>query len=120
MTVNFIFKGLLSCILRVPVSQMTFKVSLPLYVVDNFTFPGLYLHKVHSTDYWDHKDQIYCLCSSYPRTTRKSLYFFKTMLWGSFPPPGGACRRPMQEPYAASSPAIPCGVNLTWRTEMEL
>ena len=60
-----------------PVSQMTFKVSLPLYVVDNFTFSGLCLHKVHSTDYWDHKDQIYCLCSSYPRTIQKSLDFLK-------------------------------------------
>ena len=50
MIINFIFKELLSCILRVPVSQMTFKVSLPLYVVDNFTFSEPYLHKVHSTE----------------------------------------------------------------------
>ena len=27
----------------------------------------------------------------------------------SFPPPGGACRRPIQEPFAASSAAIPAG-----------
>ena len=33
-----------------PVSQMTFKVSLPLYVVDNFTFSGLCLQQGTSSD----------------------------------------------------------------------